>query len=156
VENKENKWHELTSNMPKTKEDREALVKTFKSHKMDPEIAELVAEQLAETQTEDGNNIIFLFSEGDYVVTAIHVPHEAINSNGPMLMRGISDKSIIAAFSREFIREKLDFVEEEGAGLPEQMWVGELEKLVELVKFEMVTNPPASWDDMDDLLDGGK
>ena len=133
--------------MPKTKEERELLVEKFKKGRMDPGIAELVVEQLAESQ-EDTSNVIFLFSEGDYVVTAIHVPHEAINTKGPVLIRGINEKSVIAAFSREFIREKLDIVEGDDAGLPERAWIRELEKLAEMVKFEMVTNPPKDWDDL--------
>lgn len=142
-------WQQLTHSMPKTKEERDLLVKKFRQHDMDPALAEVVVEQLSETQKEDGSNIIFLFSEGDYVVTAIHVPHEAINSTGPVLMSGINEKSIIAAFSRDFIREKLDVVaesEEAGAGLPERIWIRELENLAEMIKFEMVTNPPRDWD----------
>lgn len=118
------------------------------------DIANEVASQLSMVE-EDNNNIIFIFSdENEYVVTGIHVPAESINGEtGPVLMRGGNDKSIIAAFSRDFIVEKLEKVDlkEEKTGLPgiaDVQWVNELENLAEMVRIELRANPPASWDDL--------
>lgn len=119
-----------------------------------PDIAHEVADQLS-LVNEDNNNIIFIFSDdNEYVVTGIYVPAEALDGkSGPVLMRGGHEKSIIAAFSRDFIAERLDKVDsvEEKTGLPgasEVLWVGELENMAELVRIEMKANPPESWDDL--------
>ena len=72
-------------------------------------------------------------------------------------MRGANDKSIVAAFSRDFIAERLsqmELLEEESAGLPDELehtWMAELENLAEMVRIEIARNPPESWDQ---LLDG--
>lgn len=103
------------------------------------------------------SNIVFLFTDGPYVVTGIHVPASALDDkSGPVLMRGGSENSIIAAFSRDFIMESLrkvdiqDFLDEEEAGLlpqGEELWVAELEKMAEMVRMELAINPPEKWDD---------
>lgn len=119
-----------------------------------PDIAHEVASQLS-LVNEDSNNIIFIFSDDNqYVVTGIYVPAEALDGKtGPVLMRGGHEKSIIAAFSRDFIAERLESVDsvEEKAGLPgasEILWVGELENLAEMVRVEMKANPPENWEDL--------
>lgn len=120
----------------------------------DPDIAAEVANQLSMV-SEDDNNVIFIFTdENKYVVTGIHVPAESLNgSTGPVLMRGGHEKSIIAAFSRDFISDKLKNVDsmEESAGLSgvsDVMWISELEKLAEMVRVEIRTNPPENWEDL--------
>ena len=122
--------------------------------KMDPEIAELVAREMLDT-TSATQNTIFIFTENDYVITGIHVPYEAIGSNGPVLMRGANDRSIIAAFSRDKIIEMIEKLEEEEESSRaqlsdhdhERIWVERLEELAQLVRMEMSINPPGSWDD---------
>jgi len=73
-----------------------------------------------------------------------------------VLMRGANENSIIAAFSRDFIIEALKNVdfeaayEAEEAGLlssDESSWIIELEKMAEMVKLELASNPPEKWDD---------
>jgi hypothetical protein len=68
-------------------------------------------------------------------------------------MRGGNDKSIIAAFSRDFVAERLETVDsmEKKTGLhgsSDVLWVEELENLAEMVRIEMKTNPPESWDEL--------
>jgi hypothetical protein len=118
------------------------------------DIAHEVADQLSMVDQEN-NNVIFIFTDDNQlVVTGIHVPAESLNGEtGPVLMRGGNDKSIIAAFSRDFIAERLDNVDSvvEKTGLPrasDDLWVGELENLAEMVRLEMKANPPESWDEL--------
>jgi hypothetical protein len=72
-------------------------------------------------------------------------------------MRGSHDKSIIAAFSREFIAGRLRKMEsfaEEEAGLTiesEELWLDELENLADMARIELIRNPPESWEQ---LLEG--
>lgn len=75
-------------------------------------LAEEIVSQLLETRDEK-NNLIFVFTDGDLAVTAIHVPDESLNGeDGPMLMRGANPKSVIAAFSQSYIRKKVRIVDE--------------------------------------------
>lgn len=138
---------------PEDEASRNQFMETLKGAKIDEEIANEMATQLLET-TKNNHNIIFVFTEGEYAVTAIHVPRESIDGrDGPVLMPGSNEKSIIAAFSAEFMRDKIKNVDliEEGAGLPgvgDTAWVAELEKLVEIVKLELAANPPDNWDSL--------
>lgn len=142
------------------KEFVDKIAESLEESNMDPEIAHIVANEMIDT-TAAAQNTVFIFTENDYVITGIHVPYEALGSDGPVLMRGANDRSIIAAFSRDKIISMLDKLdmEEEAAGLHpddhqayEKMWIDELEQLAQLVRLEMSINPPASWDD---LLEGG-
>ncbi|MFM9028774.1 MAG: hypothetical protein ACKOQ6_12410 [Bacteroidota bacterium] len=125
--------------------------KMLHNHDIDPDLAAEIAGQIKEAENQEVHNVIFVFTEGNYAVTGIHVPAESINgSTGPVIMMGSNEKHLIAAFSRENITELLTKVDvlEEGAGLPgvaEQAWINELEKLVERVRVEMKNNPPENW-----------
>lgn len=134
--------------------DKDGLIEMLQKSDISKDVAAEVASQLSLVD-EENNNIIFIFTDDNkYVVTGIHVPSEALDGeSGPVLMRGAGDKSIIAAFSRDFIAERLDSVDsiEKKAGLPgasDALWVGQLEELAEMVRVEMKANPPASWDDL--------
>jgi hypothetical protein len=68
-------------------------------------------------------------------------------------MRGSNEKSITAAFSRDYIAECLARVESEEenpglSGVSDARWIEELENLAELVRLEIKTNPPESWDEL--------
>jgi len=123
----------------------------LRNNNLAPDLVDEVANQIKETTNQDVHNVIFVFTEGTYAVTGIHVPAEAINNaQGPVLMMGSNEKHIIAAFARETIVDLLSKVDtiEQGAGLPgiaEQSWIAELEKLVERVRVEMINNPPDNW-----------
>jgi hypothetical protein len=122
----------------------------LKNSDMDEDIAQEVLARIEEIDVE--NNILFVFTENEYVVTAIHVPAESIDEqDGPVLMRGAGDKSIIAAFSRELILQKIDIIDNLPPGLPlvaDEKWVEQLEEMVEDVKMEMSSNPPARWEEL--------
>jgi hypothetical protein len=139
------------------------IIKKLENHGLSSDIAALIADQISSSSVEldnrPANNIIFIFADSDEsVVTGIHVPGDALNGeDGPVLMRGSHDKSIIAAFSREFIAGRLREMEslaEERAGLPddsEELWLDELESLADMARIELIRNPPESWEQ---LLEG--
>lgn len=136
--------------------DKSKFVQMMKTADIDEEIAIEVMDQINSVSRDDEeSNIIFVFTDDNqYVVTGIHVPAESLDGqSGPVLMRGRSDKSIIAAFSRDFIADCLEKVEllESTTGLPahaDESWVSELEKLAQLVRVELAANPPQRWDEM--------
>jgi len=153
-------WFELGGDQINLSKNKKSFVDSMSSslaeQSMDPEIAVIVANEIADASS-TAENTIFIFTENDYVITGIHVPYEAIGSDGPVLMRGGNDRSVIAAFSRDKILsmlEKLDLEEETTGLLPDdpahynKMWVNRLEELAQLVRLEMSINPPASWDDL--------
>lgn len=143
--------------------DEKQIIKKLKNSGLSSDIAAIMADQILSASDEINNysasSIIFIFADNnELVVTAIHVPSDALNGeDGPILMRGANDKSIVAAFSRDFIAERLrqmELLEEESAGLPDELehtWMAELENLAEMVRIEIARNPPESWDQ---LLDG--
>ena len=143
--------------------DEKQIIKKLKNSGLSSDIAAIMADQILSASDEINNysasSIIFIFADNnELVVTGIHVPSDALNGeDGPILMRGANDKSIVAAFSRDFIAERLrqmELLEEESAGLPDELehtWMAELETLAEMVRIEIARNPPESWDQ---LLDG--
>ena len=121
------------------------------NHKIDEELADEIVSQFNSGVEGEIPNLIFVFTEGEYAVTGIHVPESALDGkDGPVLMQGSSPRHIIAAFSQAKIRNTINLVDwkEQTAGLPgisDVSWADELEKLVELVKIEMQENPPVNW-----------
>lgn len=138
---------------PEDEKSRNKFLEILKRENVDDEIANEMAAQILGT-TNDNHNIVFLFTEGEYAVTAIHVPDESLNGQtGPILMPGSTEKSIIAAFSASFIQDKIKNVDflEDSTGLPsvaDAAWTSELEKMVEIVRLEISTNPPSKWDSL--------
>jgi len=117
-------------------------------------LADEIVSQLLETRDEK-NNLIFLFTDGDLAVTAIHVPDESLNGeDGPMLMRGANSKSVIAAFSQSYIRKKVKIVDELEiiTGLKkseaDKAWVEELETMATAIMVKMKENPPEAWEEL--------
>ena len=144
-------WDPVDKSKPFEKNE---LVKMLTDSGTHLDIATEVADQLSLVEKEN-SNIIFIFTDDNqFVVTGIHVPAEALDGkSGPVLMRGGNDKSIIAAFSRDFVAERLETVDsmEKKTGLhgsSDVLWVEELENLAEMVRIEMKTNPPESWDEL--------
>lgn len=139
---------------------KKQLIKKLRSSGAASDIATEIAEQILlaanEIKNDLASDVIFMFVDSnELVVTGIHVPSDALNGeNGPVLMRGAGDKSIIAAFSRDFIASRLrlaELLEEESAGLPDELehtWIAELESLAEMVRIEIVRNPPESWNQL--------
>lgn len=152
MEEKKNtkEWIELN---PEDDKGRRALVEMLEKSAIDRSLAAEVESQILET-AKSKHNVIFVFTEGTYAITAIHAPKSSLNGQpGPVLMPGANERNIIAAFSDEFIREKIKNVDilEDAAGLSgvgDVAWMNELEKLVEIVRLELAANPPDSWDSL--------
>lgn len=152
MEEKKNgkEWIELN---PEDAQSRKSLIDLLEKNALDRAIAAEVENQILETANAK-HNVIFVFTEGTYVITGIHAPKSSLNGqSGPVLMPGANEKNIIAAFSEEFIREMIKDVDilEETAGLDgigDVAWMNELEKLVEIVRLEVAANPPGSWDSL--------
>lgn len=144
--------------------DADAFIGELDVSQLDAGIIQEVKQQIAEVEDED-SNIIFIFTEGQYVVTGIYVHPAALDGQrGPILMRGSTENLIIAAFSRDYIAELLketdlvgDF-EEDTPGLPagitegmsarDRAWVDRLESMATMVRLEMSSNPPERWEDI--------
>lgn len=128
----------------------EIFAQMLKNSGLSPDVADEVREQIHEANTSERSNVVFVFTEDDNAVTVVHVPSSAIDGqDGPVLTRGSNEKHVIAAFSMEFIRARLESVAPNGAGLTsaltESRWVDELEKMAESVRFEIQINPPFNW-----------
>lgn len=134
--------------IPNKKYAIEELSSSMELAHLDQEIAKIVAEEMVSSATEV-KNLIFIFTENDYVITAIHTSRDSIDGDGPFLMRGANEKSIIAAFSRDKIIKILENIEEEeeihGREHCADMWLNELEKLTEVIKLEFAMSPPEQW-----------
>jgi hypothetical protein len=132
---------------------KKELAEVLSKNNVDPELAKELQTQIQET-AKNQHNVIFVFTEGTYAITAIHAPKSSLDGReGPVLMPGANDKNIIAAFSDEFIRSKIKTVDllEENAGLTgigDVAWMNELEKLVEIVRLELAANPPDKWESL--------
>ena len=146
MEEKNNKYSEMRSS--------NAFEEMLKKEQLNPELIEEVMEKIAET-SEEVHNIIFVFTDNDVAVTGVHVPRSALNGeDGPVIFKNSKENSLTAAFSREYIEERILRADEVGerAGLgsvvADQVWISELEKIVEEVRIKIETAPLRSWDEL--------
>lgn len=125
----------------------------LKQTRLSDELADEVMTQVNELNNAS-HNLIFIFSDGEWAITGIHVPDEALNGEeGPVLMRGANPKHIIAAFGQSEIRKRIKIFDELEivSGLnddTENKWVEELESMAKSVMVKLRENPPESWDDL--------
>lgn len=139
MEEKNNKYSEMRNS--------NAFEEMLKKEQINPELIEEVMEKIAET-SEEVHNIIFVFTDNDVAVTGVHVPRSALNGeDGPVIFKNSKENSLTAAFSREYIEERILRADEVGerAGLgsvvADQVWISELEKIVEEVRIKIATAP---------------
>ncbi len=111
------------------------------------DVAELMHREIQETRSE-GHNVIFIGTDGDKTIKAIHVPSSALGGgSGPVLFAGADDNLIIAAFSNEFMDENASRIDEEEPRLRPDMWLRFMEKLHDMVEDEYADNPPV-WNEV--------
>jgi hypothetical protein len=146
MEEKNNKYQQVSGS--------DAFEEMLKKEQMKPELIEEVMEKIAET-SEEVHNIIFVFTDNDVAVTGVHVPRSALNGeDGPVIFKNSKENSLTAAFSREYIEERIQRADDVGerAGLgsviADQVWISELEKIVEEVRIKIANTPPRSWDEL--------
>jgi|Laugresbdmm110sn_1035088.scaffolds.fasta_scaffold04428_5 hypothetical protein len=123
----------------------EEFVKFMKTQGLEEELATCMYEELQETK-EDRHNVIFIASNGELSIKAIHVPESALGGTvGPVLFPTSRPMSIIAAFSRETIQLAIDVIENMEPGLAEECWMQLLQSMTEAITLEYETNPP-TWE----------
>lgn len=123
----------------------EEFVKFMGTQGIEGEIATCMFEELQETK-EDSHNVIFIASNGELSIKAIHVPESALGGTvGPVLFSTSRPMSIIAAFSRETIQAAIDAIDSMAPGLAEECWMQLLESMTEAITLEYETNPP-TWE----------
>lgn len=111
------------------------------------DVAAAMLEELEETEQKE-HNVIFVATDGAYAIKAIHVPESSINNvNGPVLFPSSNPNVILAAFSKEYIQEQIDYIERLSPGLRDESWVEFLELLNDKITLECESNPP-TWKDL--------
>lgn len=138
----------------KTVKGNNAFEEMLKKEQLNPELIDEVMDKVQETEA-DVHNIIFIFTDDNVAVTGVHVPKSALNGeNGPIIFKNSKPNSLTAAFAREYIEERIQRADEVGeeAGLgqviADQVWISELERMVEEVRLKMQTSPPRDWDEL--------
>lgn len=151
MEEKKNKYQSVKGS--------NAFEEMLKKENMDPELIDEVMEKIKETDGEV-HNIIFVITDNNVAVTGVHVPRSALDGeDGPVIFRNSKENSLTAAFAREYIEERIQRADDVGerAGLgtviADQVWISELEKMVEEVRVQIKNAPPRDWDE---LLKGGE
>lgn len=110
------------------------------------DVAELMHAEMQETK-EEHHNVIFIGTDGDKTIKAIHVPSSAINGgDGPVLFAGANKNLIIAAFSNEFIDAESNSIGEKEPGLRGELWVELMQRLHDMIESEYAENPPV-WEE---------
>lgn len=150
MEDKKRKYKSVSGN--------KAFEEMLNKEQLDSGLIDVVMEQIKETEA-DVHNIIFIFTDNDVAVTGVHVPRTALNGeDGPIMFKNSKENSINAVFAREYIEERIRRAEDVGerAGLgtviADQVWLSELERLVEEVRMKVQTSPVLR--DWDELLRG--
>ena len=123
------------------------LIAALEESGIDDSVSAAMLEGLEETD-EPVHNVMFISTDGHYAIKAIHVPASAIDGvDGPGRFPTSNPKTIIAAFSKEQIQNKMHSIEELEPGLRDDAWVEFLELLTEKVTLECESNPPL-WKDL--------
>lgn len=145
-------WKEITDE--ELESGAELLKAEMTKGNVNKELIDEIINQLQETR-EENNNLIFLFTDSDWAVTAIHVPDEALNGErGPVLMRGAHPRSIIAAYAQSHVRNKLKMIDglEIITGLnsenSDEAWIEVLQSMAQEVRIKMKENPPEMWEEL--------
>lgn len=111
------------------------------------DIAQLMHSEMQETKEEE-HNVIFIGTDGDKAIKAIHVPAASLNGkDGPVLFAGADEDLVIAAFSREYIDSNAQRISDEDTGLHKELWIAFMQDLHQMVEEEYTSNPP-TWEEV--------
>ena len=146
MEEKNNKYQTIRGN--------NAFGEMLKKQNVNPETINIVMDKLQETEA-DSHNIIFVVTDNDVTITGVHVLRSALNGlDGPIIFKDSVANSLTAAFARDYIEEKINKADEVGekTGLgsigADQLWINELERLVETARSVAASTAPIEWDDL--------
>lgn len=122
--------------------DDDGLEETIKNSNLSPDVAAAMMESLEETKVDGPHPVIFVSTNGEHAIKAIHVPASAIDGfNGPVLFPSANPLTIIAAFSKEYVEAQIERIESLEPGLQDDAWMVCLEKMTEAITLEYENNP---------------
>ena len=100
-----------------------------------------MAEALDKT-SEAEHSTIFVATNGNVAIEAIHVPAAALNGELMELFPSSDVHLIIAAWSADFIRSKLDFIDNQPEDTRDSKWAEFVEWMTDKVIEEYEKRPP--------------
>ena len=86
------------------------------------------------------HSIIFVATDGDIAIEAIHVPGSSLNGR-LQLFPGAGKKTVIAAWSKEYIEEQLSEIDKIPEELRDKVWEEIIQWMVGEVTDEYKRNP---------------
>ena len=125
-----------------SKYDEEAFKRKMVEHGVPKEAMKTMLEAMGKADKPE-YSIIFVNTDGDMTVEAIHAPSSALVDKGPLvLFPGANKKTLIAAWSREFIEEQLIEIEKMPEQLRDAAWELFVQWMADKVSAEYEANPP--------------
>jgi hypothetical protein len=104
-------------------------------------VRDAMVEALEKT-SEAEHSVIFVATNGGVVIEAIHVPAAALNGNLLELFPSANANTIIAAWSADFVRSKLDFIENQPEDTRDSEWEEFVGWMTDKVIEEFESHPP--------------
>jgi hypothetical protein len=101
-----------------------------------------VSFELGESRGE--SDVLFLGSDGRRLVKCLHVPRSGLGGDGPVLFPGVSNFIIVAAYSDEFIQDRVqELIEEfDSEEEREEEWEKFMSTLAKDIAYIYDQNPP--------------
>lgn len=125
-------------------DEKEELLQAITAAGLSADLVQSVSSELEETEEKD-SRVIFVSSDGEIVYKAIWAPASALDGKrGPELFPGARNDVVIAVYNRDFIDELVETIENEDAGLRDEMWEDKIGELVEEV-MACYADRPTTW-----------
>jgi hypothetical protein len=125
-------------------DEKEELLQAITAAGLSADLVKSVSSELEETEEKD-SRVIFVSSDGEIVYKAIWAPASALDGKrGPELFPGARNDVVIAVYNRDFIDELVETIENEDAGLRDEMWEDKIGELVEEV-MACYADRPTTW-----------
>ncbi len=125
-------------------DNKNELIEAIKDAGLSSKLINSVSSELEETEEND-SRVIFVSSDGDVVYKAIWAPASALDGEkGPQLFPGASNDVVIAVYNVDFINSIVDYIDEQDAGLRDELWESKIGELVEEV-MTCYDERPSTW-----------
>ena len=125
-------------------DNKHELIEAIKDAGLSNNLLNSVNSELEETE-EDDSRVIFVSSDGEVVYKAIWAPASALDGEkGPHIFPGASNDVVIAVYNVDFINSIVDYIEEQEAGLRDELWESRISELVEEV-MTCYDERPSTW-----------